>query len=103
MQNQLQELNYKFEDALRTLEEMEASRKKLANENSDLSKQKEDVDVEVAELQKIKIALATQLEEAKRLSDDEARDRSLLLTKFRNVEHQLDGERQHLDEEAEGI
>lgn len=36
---QLGELNYKYEDAVRTLQEMEGSRKKLGIENSDLSKQ----------------------------------------------------------------
>jgi hypothetical protein len=36
---QLGELTYKYEDAIRTLNDMEASKKKLGIENSDLSKQ----------------------------------------------------------------
>lgn len=129
MQNQLSEINYKFEDALRTLGDMEDSRKKLSLENSDLSKQKEDADQQITELSKIKLDLATQLEAAKRHCDEEwvvhgiiyvtyweiliyltfvikistrARDRSLLLSKFRNVEAQVDSQRQAVDEEAEG-
>jgi myosin heavy chain 6/7 len=45
-------------------------------------------------LNKLKLSLATQLEEVKRICDEEARERSLLLNKFRNVEHELDGQRQ---------
>merc|ERR1719312_860133 len=45
-------------------------------------------------------SLAAQLEEAKSLADNEARERSLLLGKFRNLEHEVDGARGALDEES---
>merc|ERR1711872_1091431 len=47
-----------------------------------------------------KSSLASQLEEAKSLADNEARERSLLLGKFRNLEHEVDGARGALDEES---
>jgi predicted nucleic acid-binding Zn-ribbon protein len=45
MSAQFGELNYKYEDAVRTLQEMDASKKKLSIENSDLSKQMEDGEI----------------------------------------------------------
>merc|ERR1712033_138063 len=51
-------------------------------------------------LQKVKSSLAAQLEEVKSLADNEARERSLLLGKFRNLEHEVDGARSALDEES---
>lgn len=41
------------------------------------------------QLNKLKLSLATQLEETKRVADEESRERALLLNKFRNVEHEL--------------
>lgn len=51
-------------------------------------------------LQKLRIQLAGQLDEAKRNCDDEARERQALLGKYRNVEHELDGMKSLLDEET---
>ncbi len=50
----------------------------------------------------MKVSLATQLEDTKRLADEESRERATLLGKFRNVEHDLDTMREHLDEEVQG-
>merc|ERR1711983_62588 len=43
-------------------------------------------------------ALAAQLDEVKQRADKEARERSLLLGKFRNLEHEVDGARDQFDE-----
>merc|ERR1711934_390243 len=51
---------------------------------------------------KQKAALAAQLNDVKALCDNEARERGLLLGKYRNLEHELDGAREALDEEAAG-
>merc|ERR1712002_1200535 len=51
-------------------------------------------------LLKVKSSLSAQLEEVKSLADNEARERSLLLGKFRNLEHEVDGAREALDEES---
>merc|ERR1712032_1707454 len=47
-------------------------------------------------------ALAAQLNDVKALCDNEARERGLLLGKYRNLEHELDGARCALEEEAAG-
>merc|ERR1712153_233664 len=46
-----------------------------------------------------KVQLSAQLEEVRRVADDEAKERQSLLGKFKNLEHELDGHREHLDEE----
>merc|ERR1711922_130579 len=51
-------------------------------------------------LLKIKSSLGAQLEEVKSLADNEARERSLLLGRFRNLEHEVVGAREALDEES---
>merc|ERR1712027_90948 len=47
-------------------------------------------------------ALAAQLNDVKALCDNEARERGLLLGKYRNLEHELDGARCALEEESAG-
>merc|ERR1712201_2079 len=49
---------------------------------------------------KSKSALSAQLGDVKSLCDNEARERQLLLGKFRNLEHELDGAKETLDEEV---
>merc|ERR1712088_132636 len=71
------------------LEALNAINKKVDNANLTL-------------LAKQKSALAAQLNDVKALCDNEARERGLLLGKYRNLEHELDGAREALDEEAAG-
>ena len=51
-------------------------------------------------LVKVKSALASQLDEQRRIADDEAKERQSLLRKFKNAEHDVDGMREHYDEEV---
>merc|ERR1712121_208006 len=74
--------------------------KKIAAENADLLRVVGDVDNNLNMLMKVKSSLSAQLEEVKSLADNEARERSLLLGKFRNLEHEVDGAREALDEES---
>merc|ERR1712168_1197700 len=83
-----------------TLGDFEASKRKIAAENADLLRVVGDVDNNLNMLLKIKSSLSAQLEEVKSLADNEARERSLLLGKFRNLEHEVDGAKEALDEES---
>jgi len=49
---------------------------------------------------KYKLQLQSQLDEVKKVADNEARERQSLLGKFKNLEHELDGLREHLEEES---
>merc|ERR1712045_438118 len=50
-------------------------------------------------LVKFKSQLVSQLDEARKVSDDEARERTTLLGKYKNLEHEIDGMKEQLDEE----
>merc|ERR1711962_1538673 len=54
-----------------------------------------------AQLSKDRSSLTTQLEDAKRLADAETRERINLLGKMRNLQHELEVMKEHLDEEYE--
>merc|ERR1711890_56681 len=79
-----------------------ASKNKIACENSDLLRIVGDLDNNLNILAKQKSALAAQLNDVKALCDNEARERGLLLGKYRNLEHELDGARESLDGETAG-
>merc|ERR1711981_348517 len=51
-------------------------------------------------LVKVKSSLSAQLDEQKMVADNEAKERQSLLGKFRNAEHEVDGMKEHLDEEV---
>jgi hypothetical protein len=51
----------------------------------------EELDVTISMLQKTKIQLNNTLEEAKRLCDDESKERQSLMGRYRTLEHEYDG------------
>jgi myosin heavy chain 6/7 len=77
------EANQKLDEMARALNEADSSRKKLQVENQDLTRQIEEIENAIAALGKSKISLSTQLEDTKRLGDNEARDRAALLARFK--------------------
>merc|ERR1712241_1361465 len=98
----LNAINKKVDDANLTLGDFASSKNKIACENSDLLRIVGDLDNNLNICAKQKSALAAQLNDVKALCDNEARERGLLLGKYRNLEHELDGAREALDEEAAG-
>merc|ERR1712128_369109 len=74
----------------RALNEADSSKKRLQVENQDLNRQIEELENAIATMNKNKVSLSTQLEDTKRLADSEARDRSSLLTKYKNLSTDLE-------------
>ncbi|XP_069988200.1 myosin heavy chain, muscle [Penaeus vannamei] len=101
IQNQILEVSSKLDEAARTLNDFDAAKKKLAIENGDLLRQLEEAESQIHQLNNLKASLTTQLDDTKRAAEDEGKDRSILLGKFRNLEHDLDGLREQLEEESE--
>merc|ERR1719334_1368351 len=95
-------INKKVDNANLTLGDFATSKNKIACENSDLLRIVGDLDNNLNILAKQKSALAAQLNDVKALCDNEARERGLLLGKYRNLEHELDGAREALDGETAG-
>merc|ERR1712131_577804 len=95
------EANTKLDELARALNESDSTKKKLQVESQDLSRQIEETENAIANLGKNKISLSTQLEDTKRLADAEARDRSSLLTKFKNLNTEAETLRERIEEESE--
>merc|ERR1712055_1153333 len=90
MLEQLNAINKKVDGANLTLGDYATSKNKIACENSDLLRIVGDLDNNLNILAKQKSALSAQLNDVKALCDNEARERSILLGKYRNLEHELD-------------
>ena len=73
------------------MQDMDNTNKKAANENSELLRQLEELENNISMMQKTKIQLTNQLEEAKRLCDEESKERQSLMGRFRTLEHEFDG------------
>merc|ERR1712008_261928 len=92
----LNELGKKVEEANMTLGDFESQKRRLAAENADLLRVVGDINNNV---NMIKSSLVAALDDTKHGADTEARERQLLVGKFKNLEHELDGMKEHLDEE----
>merc|ERR1719400_1375665 len=97
--SQLNDFNKKVEEANLTLGDMENAKRKIAAENADLLRTLQELENSASMLGKFKVQLQSQLQECKRVADDEAKERHSLLGKFKNAEHEVDGLREQLDEE----
>merc|ERR1712142_876454 len=65
-----------------------------------MGRQLQELETAANMLTKTKSALAAQLDEQRIIADDVAKDRQSLLGKFRNAEHDVDGMKEHFDEEV---
>merc|ERR1719466_244252 len=93
MLDALNAINKKVDASNLTLGDYANSKNKISCENSDLLRIVGDLDNNLNILAKQKSAIAAQLNDVKALCDNEARERGLLLGRFRNLEHELDGAR----------
>merc|ERR1712226_1197433 len=98
--NTLNDQNKKVEEATLTLGDFEASKRKMAAENSDLLRSVQELENNANMLNKFKTQLVNQLDEAKRVADFEAKERLSLLGKYKNIEHELEGTKSLFDEEC---
>merc|ERR1711942_420358 len=102
MGDTLNATNKKVDAANLTLGDYGMAKNKIANENSELFRIVGDLENNLNMIAKSKSALGAQLNDVKALCDNEARERQLLLGKFRNLEHEVDGAKEALDEESAG-
>merc|ERR1712123_26572 len=101
IQQQIYDSQARLEELQRALHEADGSKRKITVENCDLVHQFEEAERNAAQLSKDRTSLTTQLEDAKRLADAETRERINLLGKMRNLQHELEVMKEHLDEEYE--
>merc|ERR1719189_73634 len=101
IQQQIYDAQGRLEELQRALHEADGSKRKITVENCDLVHQLEEAERNAASLSKDRSSLTTQLEDAKRLADAETRERINLLGKMRNLQHELEVMKEHLEEEAD--
>merc|ERR1712045_714706 len=101
LQNQLNDINRKCEEHHLTLADFENAKKKVIMENADHLRQIEELDNSNNTLQKLRANLQAQLDEQRRIADDESKERTFLLGKYRNLEHEVDTVREQLEEESQ--
>merc|ERR1712156_1224787 len=91
----------RLEELQRALHEADGAKRKLMVEQCDLTHHLDEGERLAAQLSKDRTSLTTQLEDGKRLADAETRERINLLGKMRNLQHELEVMKEHLDEEYE--
>jgi len=101
LQTQLNDLTRRCEEANLTLSDFDSAKKKIIVENADILRNIEELDNNNNVLNKVKQTLNSQLAEQKKIADDESKERSFLLGKFRNLEHEVDTTREQLEEETQ--
>jgi myosin heavy chain 6/7 len=97
----LSEAQFRLDEASRNLSDLEAIRNRLSGENGDLERKLDEADSQVAQLNKTKISLETQLADSQRMAEVEAKERLQLMSKYRSMESDRESMRQHLEEALE--
>merc|ERR1719204_1851553 len=92
--------NTRCDEMARALNEAESTKKRLQVENQDLNRQIEELENAIANMNKAKISVTTQLEDTKALADAESKDRASLLTKYKMMSTDLENLREKLENEA---
>ena len=101
LDNQLMNLQKKIDDNVAILCDYENQNRRLTSENANQFTRLEEVMGNASMMQKMRIQLAAQLEDAKRMCDEEAKERQSLLGRFRTLEHEYDGVKTHCDDEIQ--
>merc|ERR1712033_135152 len=99
IQGNIVDANTRLDEMARALNEAESSKKRLQVENQDLSRQIDELEAAIANMNKGKISVSTQLEDTKALADAEAKDRASLLTKYKMMATDLENLREKLENE----
>merc|ERR1712142_109081 len=100
LQGSIVDSNTRLDEMARALNEAESTKKRYEVENQDLNRQIEELENGIANMNKGKISVTTQLEDSKALADAEAKDRASLLTKYKMLSTDLENLREKLDNEA---
>merc|ERR1719348_2516693 len=101
IQVQMKEIQNKLDEANRNLQDFGVAKQKLSMESSEIVRQLEEVEAQNSQLSKLTVTLGAQLDDVTKLAGDENRERTTLLGKYRNLEHDLDNIKQQYQEEAE--
>nr|CAI5819186.1 unnamed protein product [Callosobruchus analis] len=95
------ELNVRIEELNRTVVDITSHKTRLSQENIELTKEVQDIKVNLENANYLKSQLAGQLEDARRRAEDDERRRQILEANLHQVEVELESVRVQLEEESE--
>merc|ERR1712142_165516 len=98
LEQQYNELFAKYDEINKTMTDFDASRKKLAVENSDLARQFDESENQYNQLATQKLSIENQLEDFRKLYDAETKQKAMILGKLRNYENDFFILRDQLEE-----
>jgi len=101
LEQQRLDLQRKCEKANLTLIDYDGAKKKTVVENAELLHSIEELDNNNAVLSKVNQTLTCQLNEQTKIAEDESKERTFLLGKYKNLEHEVDLTKGQLDEETQ--
>ena len=101
LSDQLGKLAKKIDESTGVLSDYDGQNKRMMAENSNLYCRLENMMNSLSMLQKVKISLASQMDDVKRVCEDEAKERQSLLGRYRTLEHEYDGIKEHFDDEQQ--
>ena len=102
LDNTLNDINKKVDALTLSLSDIEHSKRKIEAENGDLLHQLHDFQISANILNTENNRLKGSLEEQNQICTDEGRERSSLLSKYRNLEHEYEGLRNQMEDEVVG-
>lgn len=97
----INELSIRIEELNRTVVDITSHKQRLSQENIELTKEVQDLKVNIENVLYLKGQLAGQLDDARRRAEDDERRRSLLEAQLHQVEVELESVRVQLEEESE--
>ena len=100
LEQQRLDITRRGEEANLTLSDYDNSRKKVVVENAELLHSIEELENNNAVLGKLRQTLTQQLDEVNKVAETEAKERTFLLGRYRNLEHEVDLTKGQLEEEG---
>merc|ERR1712212_1403767 len=100
LEQQRLDITRRGEESNLTLSDYDNSRKKVVVENAELLHSIEELENNNAVLGKLRQTLTQQLDEVNKIAETEAKERTFLLGRYRNLEHEVDLTKGQLEEEG---
>jgi len=99
LESQVHELQTRYEEQHRLIQELQAVKQRLQTESSDQEQQLEESETHLGQIGKLKAQALAQLEEAKRSLEEEHQERMEASAQLKGLEHEIEQIREAIDEE----
>ncbi|KAL3117013.1 hypothetical protein niasHT_002972 [Heterodera trifolii] len=99
---QVFELQARFDEQNRLIQELQATKSRLQTEASDQERQSEELESQLNQMGKRKAQALAQLEDAKRILEEEHQERMEVSANVKALEHDIEQIREAIDEEVQG-